>query len=96
MFSTDPYDLPPSERIDREQYRTDPDERWSDSVKSELSDWQQTKNLNADDIEWISRKLRNEFDAVPQYDWWTCGEIINRAKRFGLSDLAREMWRDMI
>lgn len=54
-------------------------------------------NLNDSDFEWLSKQLRSQFDEPRHpYQYDEDFEIINRARRFGLNDLADSMQNDIM
>lgn len=58
---------------------------------------QVSMNLKDQDFEWIARTLRSEFDTPRHpYEYATDMEIIDRARRFGLHDLADSMQNDVM
>ncbi len=53
-------------------------------------------NILPQDIEWIKRKLREEFDEPKEiHNTDEYGQTIERALRFGLTELAEEMKSDL-
>lgn len=54
-------------------------------------------NLTIEDYNWISKKIREEFDTPAEvYDFEHDLRIIDRAERFGLSELASQMRDDIV
>lgn len=54
-------------------------------------------NLNDSDFEWLSRQLRGQFDEPRHpYQYDEDMQIIERARRFGLNDLADSMQNDLM
>ena len=54
-------------------------------------------NLNDSDFEWLAKQLRSQFDEPRHpYQYDEDFEIINRARRFGLNDLADSMQNDIM
>jgi hypothetical protein len=53
--------------------------------------------LNDSDFEWLKKNLRNEFDEHREpYQFDEDLQIIDRARRFGLNDLADSMQNDIM
>ena len=54
-------------------------------------------NLNDSDFEWLAKHLRSQFDE-PRYPYQYDEDIaiIERARRFGLNDLADSMQNDIM
>lgn len=58
---------------------------------------QLTMNLNDSDFEWIANQLRGQFDEPRHpYQYNEDMQIIERARRFGLNDLADGMQNDIM
>ncbi len=51
-----------------------------------------TITMKENDLQWLDKKLREEFDGA---EWYQLNEIVERAVRLGRTELVRQMKQDM-